>query len=185
VSAIVALSGTCVAITQAGNQCRREGDFVGPVLLCWKHKQEFITAQDRQRARDASQAADRRREKCRVYYVERTAEGLIKIGFTQNLRSRLASLRREWGDLRLLATHQGDATVEGHVHAQFADLRVLGEWFTPDDRLRRHIVRLQHRPYNDQGSFPSSTARRDAVMTRARFRTVSTLQGNSLVLTNS
>lgn len=75
-----------------------------------------------------------------VYYLE-LHNGNIKIGYTTDLRSRLAALRYS-GD-NLLATEPGGRPVELLRHGQFDALRVgRREEFRPGDTLLAHIAKL-------------------------------------------
>ena len=71
-----------------------------------------------------------------VYYI-RFADR-VKIGFTSNLRNRLADLQYE----ELLAVEVGGRPTEALRHKQFAKYRVIGEWFELSDELRDHIEHL-------------------------------------------
>jgi hypothetical protein len=68
-----------------------------------------------------------------VYYI-RFADR-VKIGTSSQPRQRLATLWHE----ELLAFERGGRTLEQRRHAEFADLRLGGEWFRDDPRLREHI----------------------------------------------
>lgn len=80
-----------------------------------------------------------------VYYVQRVSDDLIKIGTSRNVTNRLITIRREFGELRLLATHGGSHRQESTLHGRFADLRVTprGEWFRPGLDLLEHIVEIR------------------------------------------
>jgi hypothetical protein len=73
-----------------------------------------------------------------VYYLT-IRPGVIKIGFTRYLLSRLKSLRHPVTDL--LATEPGGRGVEAERHRQFADERITtqAEDFRLSDRLAEHI----------------------------------------------
>lgn len=71
-----------------------------------------------------------------VYYIR--FAGRVKIGTTTCLASRLRALPVD----ELLATEPGGVAVERCRHRQFADVRVVGEWFTFSAALREHIDRL-------------------------------------------
>ncbi|MEV5819274.1 GIY-YIG nuclease family protein [Micromonospora haikouensis] len=87
-----------------------------------------------------------------IYYaLDATIEGVrVKIGFTTNLRQRMASLRR-WVPSRqtpiVLAVEEGTRVLEGKRHAQFADLRIDGEWFQYADAMASFLAGLE-KPYD-------------------------------------
>lgn len=70
-----------------------------------------------------------------VYYVRR--DGLIKIGYTTNLRLRMKNLRPD----ELLAIEYGTRALETQRHHQFVAFRAgIGrEWFEPATELLEHI----------------------------------------------
>lgn len=72
-----------------------------------------------------------------VYYI-RFADR-IKIGTSSSLLTRLQDLPCE----ALLATEPGDRLVESVRHGQFAQYRLVGEWFSPGAPLLAHIATLQ------------------------------------------
>lgn len=75
-----------------------------------------------------------------VYYL-RLASGHIKIGYTTNIKQRMANLR--CSDDALLATEPGGREVEARRHAQFADERIgRKEDFEASPRLLAHAWRL-------------------------------------------
>lgn len=75
-----------------------------------------------------------------VYYVQ--IHDRIKIGFTTNLRQRVADLRLD--QAAVLATEPGGRDVEYRRHHQFAEERYgRREDFAPSDRLLAHIETLR------------------------------------------
>lgn len=85
-----------------------------------------------------------------VYFVER--EGLIKIGTTTNLRSRLNSIGKgssmppgmTVGPVTLLAAIRGTRVEESEYHQKFRRQRVAKtEWFRPNKALWREIETIQ------------------------------------------
>jgi hypothetical protein len=76
-----------------------------------------------------------------VYFLRAETLGLIKIGFSEKIESRLASLRIGRPDaLTLLGVISGSTPVtEREVHAQFEGDRVRGEWFHPSDELETFV----------------------------------------------
>ena len=79
-----------------------------------------------------------------VYFIQGECGGAIKIGFSQNPKSRLKSIQTGMPDLlKLLAVIPGDEKLEKELHNEFNDLRLRGEWFRPDDRLLSRINKLK------------------------------------------
>lgn len=85
-----------------------------------------------------------------VYFVER--EGLIKIGTTTNLRSRLKTLGKGGsmphgmtvGPVKLLASTRGTQVEEREYHEKFRKQRIpKTEWFRPNKALWREIETIQ------------------------------------------
>lgn len=68
-----------------------------------------------------------------VYYMR--VGDRVKIGWTTNLKSRLAALAPE----ELLAIERGGAGVEKDRHLQFESLHTVGEWFRYESHLVEHI----------------------------------------------
>lgn len=69
----------------------------------------------------------------RVYFATRP-DGLIKIGYTKDLKQRMRMLGVE-----LIATVRGGRALESALHHRFARSRVEGEWFKPTDDLLAYI----------------------------------------------
>ena len=67
-----------------------------------------------------------------VYAVQCEVTGLIKLGHSTDIRSRLSTLRTiSPTPLRLVATFPGDPDREAELHSEFEDHRDHGEWFAP------------------------------------------------------
>lgn len=68
-----------------------------------------------------------------VYFMQDQAGGLIKIGITKNLKTRLKTLQRECGPgLKVLVTIPvAYVGAEHMLHNQFAKYGLIGEWFAP------------------------------------------------------
>jgi hypothetical protein len=78
-----------------------------------------------------------------VYYITRVDKpGLVKIGTTTQLRTRMMDLAARGRPVTLLGTEPGGRDVERQRHAEFADLRQDGEWFTFAEELHLHIRRI-------------------------------------------
>jgi len=78
-----------------------------------------------------------------IYFISGGAEGLIKIGYTGNLRRRIAGLRSQSPvPLRVLLVLQvADApATEKAIHDKFKQYRVHGEYFKPEKCLIEYIV---------------------------------------------
>ena len=95
-------------------------------------------ARERVRAEEAARA-----EVSLIYYIRRESDGLIKIGTSRNLASRLGTHKRDHGPLQLMAVEGGSHKQENALHRQFAELRAEGrEWFRPGLPLLEHIYRI-------------------------------------------
>lgn len=94
-----------------------------------------------QRNRDTAEAKRKADATGAVYYVRLTGDR-VKIGFTTNLASRLASYRARPEDL--LAVEAGPRELEGRRHRQFAADRIDKrlEDFTLSEALTAHIASL-------------------------------------------
>jgi hypothetical protein len=85
-----------------------------------------------------------------VYVVLRDSDGLLKIGSTRDLTTRLRQLRHEHGDILLVGWVDGNREVEALLHRKYADENVGGEWFDSwrllddalDDKLLDEPVRV-------------------------------------------
>lgn len=81
------------------------------------------------------------RHRSMVYFVRSKASGLIKIGTSRRLGTRVAALRGEAGsEVELLGVVQGGLDTEDDIHAMFQQHRVKGEWFKPHAELMAHIA---------------------------------------------
>ncbi|MGW3303983.1 GIY-YIG nuclease family protein [Streptomyces rubiginosohelvolus] len=66
----------------------------------------------------------------RVYLIGSPESPLVKIGWTDNPERRLRDLQTGSPvPLQLLTAFEGNAELEGALHAHFADQRMHGEWF--------------------------------------------------------
>lgn len=65
-----------------------------------------------------------------AYAISDAAADQVKIGFTQNVQTRLKGLQTgHHAHLRVLWQGEGGAALEAHLHAHFARRRIRGEWF--------------------------------------------------------
>lgn len=74
-----------------------------------------------------------------VYYVRFSDR--IKIGFSRNLGQRLTSIPHD----ELLTVEPGARAVEARRHRQFAEHRIIGEWFASAPALLEHVESLKAR----------------------------------------
>lgn len=80
-----------------------------------------------------------------IYFVCNEHDGLIKVGYTTNIRARLSTLRSSTrAPLTVLATSWGSVQrwrpLEKEIHKLLGDTRQRGEWFTPSPLLDRFIA---------------------------------------------
>ena len=76
-----------------------------------------------------------------IYFVQEGADGPIKIGTTQNLKTRLSSLQTGSArKLRVLGTIRGGNALEALLHQEFAEYQISGEWFQPGQILLKFIA---------------------------------------------
>ena len=74
-----------------------------------------------------------------VYFVQ-DEDGFIKIGYSENVKKRLAHLQTSSRQkLSLIGSVNGDKNLESLFHRVFRDERVRGEWFRPSKRLLSFI----------------------------------------------
>lgn len=81
----------------------------------------------------------------KIYFLRR-ADGLVKIGYTDNLKRRMSSLTRSHGTLEVLRVINGDRRRERQIHHQFVHLNEFGEWFRATDHLIVAIGALEEGP---------------------------------------
>jgi hypothetical protein len=78
-----------------------------------------------------------------VYFVRQGERGPIKIGFTRRKVIRFASLQSGNPEpLRLLCCIAGGSRLESLLHRHFAEQRLNGEWFVPNEELLLLIEEL-------------------------------------------
>jgi hypothetical protein len=76
-----------------------------------------------------------------IYFLSRPSDGLIKIGRTHCLRSRLSQLAREHGPgLTVLGIVSEDRHIEAELHRRFQFGWYEGEWFRPGAELLDFIA---------------------------------------------
>lgn len=71
-----------------------------------------------------------------VYFIQAGEGGPVKIGWSQKLSSRIATLQTGSPvKLSLLRTVVSEPWAENWYHQEFDEQRLIGEWFTFDDRM--------------------------------------------------
>lgn len=110
--------------------------------LCEHHVMRVVRhAQDllKSKPKDPVRVARLRQDRDGVVYFLRF-QGLIKIGFTSNLKLRLSTITHD----ELLHAQPGTPADERRVHVAFAHLRENREWFRPEPDLMEFIEHLRH-----------------------------------------
>lgn len=82
---------------------------------------------------------------CRVYFIQESSSGAIKIGYTKSLgiRSRLDMIAScNPYDVKLIGSMFGGPLTEENVHYLFSHAHIKGEWFRPVPELIEYIARL-------------------------------------------
>lgn len=80
-------------------------------------------------------------ERSCVYYFRRVSDGMIKIGTTTEFRQRMATHRREHGEIQILLTHSGGPREESEIHRKLDVYRSgRSEWFHPSRPLLSYIL---------------------------------------------
>lgn len=99
-----------------------------------------------------------------VYFAECSATGRVKIGTTEDLTRRIATLNaNNCAPVRLVAAMTGGSDVEKHVHELFSDKRAHGEWFESSPELWAFIEQICH------GSFSLDVVRLPAQKNSGAF----------------
>lgn len=93
-----------------------------------------------ERLRIAIQTHDRR--PVFMYFAELVDQGCIKIGIAEDWHARLLNLQSASPHrLRRLLVLNSFVGIEPMMHQRLADLRIRGEWFRDDPRIRNFIQR--------------------------------------------
>lgn len=108
----------------------------------------MFTREDVQRIEDflVKQYPDRKRYRPQqrgfVYFVQSEDGGPIKIGWAQDVASRVRQLQvGQSRRLRVIDAIQCRRSYERDLHRQFAESRLFGEWFEPTPELLELIER--------------------------------------------
>lgn len=138
----------------ACENCLREvlwrSTFVFPeeLIIAYVRGDSVDDAEDTYRMTQEEAKRRRRQTPGWVYYIE--VAGLIKIGFTTDLRSRLDSYPP---NMKVLAVHPGTPEVETRMHRKFRMSLTRGrEWFNPCLAIKEHTdkVRKDYGSLEDQ-----------------------------------
>lgn len=117
-----------------------------------------------------------------IYFIQAEMLGLVKIGTTTNMKSRLKALRDCCPDkLRILGSFKStdDRLVERILHRKFESARSHGEWFRQTPDLMAFIERFANKwrdevwepcPIGEQMYEPEDFTRRRAWHTAAQRR---------------
>lgn len=77
-----------------------------------------------------------------VYFAE--SQGMIKIGFSTDVNSRMASLGSQSGHVHiLLAKFPGNRRDEKRIHFEFGEYWIEGEYFSNAPRLMTHVRKIR------------------------------------------
>jgi hypothetical protein len=75
-------------------------------------------------------------EKPLVYFVASEGADAVKIGYTENIKSRIGQIRTGCPlNLNVLCVFMGGVREERKFHKEFATVRMNGEWFTLSGRI--------------------------------------------------
>lgn len=78
-----------------------------------------------------------------IYFVTAREIGRVKIGFSDEPRSRFGKMRTDSPvPLALERVTEGDVDVERHLHAKFAAFRLNGEWFALSAEIEAYMGTL-------------------------------------------
>jgi hypothetical protein len=134
-----------IAVERERDELEEERARWGTVLARREKRRREIAAHARAREREAASL---------VYYIRRVSDGMVKIGFSSAISTRLSDLEREHGELQLLHTSPGGRAEEDALHDQFSAWHCEGEWFHPGRPLMNWIrsERVRTRPARVRGT---------------------------------
>jgi len=88
----------------------------------------------------------RNRQPDTVYLALIEARGIVKIGVTSNIGTRLRQIawaqRVPAAEVVPIGIYSGSRLTERRIHARFAHLRIEGEWFRYTDEIYQFMERL-------------------------------------------
>jgi DNA-binding XRE family transcriptional regulator len=92
-----------------------------------------------------------------IYFVQ-SESGLIKIGHSSSVKTRLVSLQVDNPErLTLLAEIKGSRKTEQEIHNKFSHLKVRGEWFKSDKQIFDFIAEMSSIGVQEAVKEPLST----------------------------
>lgn len=92
-----------------------------------------------------------------IYFVRNPQTGLIKIGVTINLQTRMLQLRSAYRDLELLGIMGGSFEEKTRLHERFARQRIRRtDWFRVCDELLAYIDTYTHLNIPSESAFAPS-----------------------------
>jgi hypothetical protein len=95
-----------------------------------------------------------------IYFIESPEEGLIKIGFSNNVKHRLDALQKNYGrPLNILLVKSGTKEDEAVIHEMFNELRIKGEWFAATEKIKEFIKESNSNTEEDYESDPRDSVR--------------------------
>lgn len=101
-----------------------------------------------------------------IYFLAR-GDGLMKIGTTSDLQTRLHDLSKQHGPLRVVRVINGDQKREKAIHHDFRAFREFGEWFrNPGGDLERLVSALAD---GESVAVETSAARKDWIAGELRL----------------
>lgn len=122
-----------------------------------KRKQEQEKALKLMEEQDRQKALEKRYKSVYpgfVYFIQGESGGPIKIGFTEDINSRLRTLQTGHFDtLIVLCTYPGKMQQERDYHKQFDQHRLKGEWFKPVQDVLNEVELIKLKPLPDINDF--------------------------------
>lgn len=73
------------------------------------------------------------------YFMLRESDGAIKIGYSFQPEHRALQLRRDHGNMKIIATMEGDLDAERLLHLRFEEYRMDGEFFRYEGALAEYL----------------------------------------------
>ena len=110
-----------------------------------KMREKFYLREERFKEEIRIQKRNARLSKSSVYYLKCIKTGLIKIGFSKNIKTRKTQIQSKYGEkLILIHNHLGDRDVEQMVHSIFENYKYDGEWFDGNGKIEKFIEEIKN-----------------------------------------